>query len=274
MMNTNIPHDPDFDQPALPQSSPSSSLFAGASPKLTFIMGLVTGVAVISLAGFVLAASYGLSGGSLRVKQSAGTGTPVATSPSPATPVPNQPPGPPAKVTITLKPDDHIRGDAKAPITLVEYSDFECPFCKRFHPVMQQLMQEYQGKVKWVYRHFPLSFHANAQKEGEAAECAGKLGGNDKFWAYTDKIFERTTSNGTGFALDALVPLAKELGLPETKFKSCLDSGEFTAHVQTDIQEGTSFGVNGTPTTFVNGQPVEGAVPYAQLKAVVDSLLR
>ncbi len=273
-MNTNIPHDPDFDQPALPQSSLSPGLFAGASPKLTFIMGVVTGIAVISLAGFVLAASYGLPGAGRGEKQPIGTGTPVATSPGSAAAVPSQRPAAASKVTIALKSDDHIRGDAKAPITLVEYSDFECPFCKRFHPVMQQLMQEYQGKVKWVYRHFPLSFHANAQKEGEAAECAGKLGGNDKFWAYTDKIFERTTSNGTGFALDALVPLAKELGLPEAKFKACLDSGEFTAHVQTDIQEGTSFGVNGTPTTFVNGQPVVGAVPYTQLKAVVDSILR
>ena len=252
-------------------SSAKQSIFAGASPKLTFVMGIVSGVAAISMVGFVLAVTYGLSGNFRGEKQFAGTNAPGAVA---TAPTPSQSSGPPANVTITLKPDDHIRGDAKASITLVEYSDLECPFCKAFHPQMQQLMQEYAGKVKWVYRHFPLSFHVNAQKEGEATECAGKLGGNDKFWAYTDKIFERTTSNGTGFAIDALVPLAKELGLNEAKFKSCLDSGEFTAHVQQDLQEGTSFGVNGTPTTFVNGQPVEGAVPYEQLKAVVQSLLK
>ena len=252
-------------------SSAKQSMFAGVSPKLTFVMGIVSGVGAVSLAGFVLAVSYGLSGNIPGVKQPVGTSAPTATV---GAPVPNQPAGPPANVTITVKPDDHIRGDASAPITLVEYSDLECPFCKSFHPGMRQLMQEYAGKVKWVYRHFPLSFHVNAQKEAEAAECAGKLGGNEKFWAYIDKIFERTTSNGTGFALDALVPLAKELDLNDARFKTCLDTGEFTAHVQQDLQEGVDFGVNGTPTTFVNGQPVEGAVPYEQLKAVVDSLLK
>ena len=268
MTTSNLPTDVGFNQLA-PTAKPS--LLVGASPKLTFIMGVVVGVAVVSLVGFILAAVYTFSGGRGLASGTPSTGAPVATATAPA---PNQPPGPPANVTITLKADDHIRGDVNAPVTLVEYSDLECPFCQRFHPVMQQLMQEYAGKVAWVYRHFPLSFHTNAQKEAEATECAGKLGGNDKFWAYTDKIFERTTSNGTGFAIDALVPLAKELGLNEAKFKSCLDSGEFTAHVQQDLQEGTSFGVNGTPTTFVNGQPVEGAVPYEQLKAVVQSLLK
>lgn len=232
-------------------------------------MGVVSGVAAISLVGFVLAASYGFSGRFSGVRPS-----PSVVASAPTAPTPNQPLGPAANITITLKPDDHILGSKDAQVTLVEYSDLECPFCQRFHPQMKQLMQEYAGKVRWVYRHFPLSFHANAQKEAEATECAGKLGGNDKFWEYTDKIFERTTSNGTGFALDALVPLAKELGLPEAKFKQCLDSGEFAAHVQQDLQEGTSFGVSGTPTTFVNGQPVEGAVPYEQLKAVVESLLK
>ncbi len=268
MTTTTIFPSPNFDEVTPPVKQ---SLFTGASPKLTFVMGIVSGVAAVSLIGFILAAAYGLPNNNRGANQPRGADASAAT---PTVPVPNQPPGPPAKVTITLKSDDHIRGEAKAPVTLVEYSDLECPFCQRFHPAMQQLMQEYAGKVKWAYRHFPLSFHANAQKEAEATECAGKLGGNDKFWAYTDKIFERTTSNGTGFALDALVPLAKELGLPETKFKSCLDSGEFTAHVQTDIQEGTAFGVSGTPATFVNGQLVEGAVSYAQLKQVVESLLK
>lgn len=247
-----------------------SGLFAGASPKLTFIFGIVVGVATISLAGFALAASYGLSA-------KLGTGdrsvnNTLTQAADTTIPTGSQPPAVPRKVDIVIKPDDHIRGAKDASVTLVEYSDLECPFCKRFHTPMQQLLQEYGSGVRWVYRHFPLSFHANAQKEAEATECAGKLGGNDAFWAYVDKIFERTTSNGTGFALEALVPLAKELGLDEGKFKACLENGEFAAHVQQDLQEGTAFGVSGTPTTFVNGQPVEGAVPYDQLKAVVQDL--
>ncbi len=250
-------------------------MFAGASPKLTFIMGLVTGIAVVSLAGFVLAASYGLSGRASSALGSATVAVQGTTTPTPsAAPSPTSPPAAPGKANVTLKPDDHIRGPKDAKVVLVEYSDLECPFCKRFHPQMQQLMQEFSGQVAWVYRHFPLSFHQNAEKEAEAAECVGKLGGNDKFWAYVNKIFERTTSNGTGFALDKLGPLAAEVGVSQGKFQSCLDSGEFTAHVQQDEQEGTAFGVNGTPTTFVNGQPVEGAVPYEQLKQVVQSLLK
>ncbi len=175
--------------------------------------------------------------------------------------------------------DDHVRGGKNPKVYLVEYSDFECPFCKRFHPTMQQALQEYGDKIAWVYRHYPLSFHANAPKEAEATECANELGGSDKFWAYTDKIFERTTSNGTGFALDALVPLAKEIGLNESKFKSCLDSGKYADHVNQDVTEGTSAGVSGTPTTFVvtaDGKTLTsfpGAVPYEQIKPGIDQAL-
>src|SRR3990167_3468683 len=248
--------------PAARASKPS--IFIGASPRLTFIMGLLVGVAGVSLIGFVLAASFAFSSKS----PLAGSGSNVAQAPTAPAPTGQTAPSP---VDIAIKETDYVRGNADAPVTIVEYSDLECPYCKSFHPSMIRLMNEYSNQVRWIYRHFPLSFHVNAQKEAEAAECAGKLGGNEKFWAYIDKIFERTTSNGTGFALDALAPLAKELGLNEARFKTCLDGGEFAAHVQQDLQEGADFGVNGTPTTFVNGQPVEGAVPYEQLKAVVES---
>ena len=144
---------------------------------------------------------------------------------------------------------------------------------------MQQALQEYGDKVAWVYRHYPLSFHANAAKEAEASECANELGGSDAFWKYTDKIFERTTSNGTGFALDQLVPLAKEIGLNEGKFKSCLDSGKYKTHVEQDTSEGTTAGVNGTPATFVvkkdgNSQLISGALPYAQIKQAIEQALQ
>lgn len=173
---------------------------------------------------------------------------------------------------------DWYRGNKNAKVILVEYSDLECPFCQRFHPTMQQVIQEYGDKVKWVYRHFPLSFHANAQKEAEATECAGKLGGNEAFWNYTDKIFERTTSNGTGFALDKLVPLAKEIGLNESKFKTCIDGGEFTQKVKDQMAAGTEEGVTGTPGTIIIGangdtQLIPGALPYEQIKPMIEVAL-
>ncbi|MBI5466568.1 MAG: thioredoxin domain-containing protein [Candidatus Kerfeldbacteria bacterium] len=267
-------------QPIIPVSSATTgmtkpSIFVGASPKLTFIMGIVVGVAAVSFVGFVLAVVFGLAGqGGGKLSWGGGGQADTASTPSPSAQQPDQPAGPPAKVDIKVKDTDYVRGTKNAPVTLVEYSDLECPFCKRFHPATLQLLQEYAGKVQMVFRHFPLSFHANAQKEAEAAECVGKLGGASKFYAFVDKIFERTTSNGTGFALDKLGPLAREVGVAQSKFQSCLDSGEFAAKVQADIQEGSQYGVGGTPTTFVNGTTVEGAVSYEQLKAAVDQALK
>ncbi|MBU1039252.1 DsbA family protein [Patescibacteria group bacterium] len=245
-----------------------NNLFENMPPKLSFIFGLVSGLAVVGLLGLLLTTTYLLTNKNKTEKITNSPNQPTANN---TDTVGLNPPLQP--VNITAKDTDYIRGNKNAAITLIEYSDLECPFCQRFHPSMLQLLQEYPEQVRWIYRHFPLSFHANAQKEAEAVECAGKLGGNDKFWLYLDTIFNRTTSNGTGFALDKLTPLAVEIGLPKDKFETCLESGEFAGKVQNDLQEGSSFGVSGTPTTFVNGQPVEGAVPYAQLKQIVDSLL-
>jgi len=260
----------DFNPTPEVTTTPSkNSIFEGSSPKLTFIMGVITGVAVVSFVGFILALIY-MFPSVLGVKVAKTNPTPVANN----QPQANPPAGLPSKVDVKIKPTDYVRGSKNAPVTLIEYSDLECPFCKRFHPATLQLMKEYAGKVNLVFRHFPLSFHANAQKEAEAAECVGKLGGADKYWNFLDKIFERTTSNGTGFALDKLAPLAREVGVSEAKFKTCLDSNEMAAKVQADLQEGSGYGVGGTPTTFVNGTPVEGAVSFEQLKAAVDQALK
>jgi protein-disulfide isomerase len=188
---------------------------------------------------------------------------------------------PPAQAAIKkpeLTADDHIKGNKNAKVILVEYSDMECPFCKRFHPTMQQIFSDYSDKVQWVYRHYPLSFHANAQKEAEASECAAKLGGNDAFWKYTDAVYERTAGNGTGFALDKLVPLAKEIGLSESQFKTCLDSGEFAQRVKDHMAQGSAEGVTGTPGTILieaNGdtQLISGALPYEQIKPMIEKAL-
>lgn len=175
---------------------------------------------------------------------------------------------------------DHWRGEKNARYVLVEYSDLECPFCKNFHPTSAQVLSEYKGKVALVYRHYPLSFHANAQKEAEASECVAEMGGNDKFWEFIDKIFEKTTSNGTGFALDALGPLASELGVNQQLFQSCLDSGKYEKKVKDQLAEGAGAGVNATPTSVIydmqtgKSTSIEGALPYTSVKTTLDSFIK
>jgi len=139
-------------------------------------------------------------------------------------------------------------------------------------------MQDFPNDLAIAYRHYPLSFHQNAQKEAEASECAAELGGNDAFWAFHDKVFERTTSNGTGFALTNLGPLAKEIGLDQTKFQNCLDSGKYAQKVMDEENSGTNVGVTGTPGTFLidangNSQLISGAVPYANLKSAIQAAI-
>jgi protein-disulfide isomerase len=177
-----------------------------------------------------------------------------------------------------VQSSDHILGSKDAPIILIEYSDFECPFCKRFQPSVQQAEKEYGSKIAVVYRHFPLSFHQNAEKEAEASECVNELGGNDAFWKFHDAIYERTTSNGQGFPLANLAPLAGEIGIDQTKFTSCLDSGKYAAHIQADQKSGSESGVSGTPTTFIlkkdgTSKPLSGALPYVQIKQAIDAAL-
>lgn len=186
-----------------------------------------------------------------------------------------------AKNVRPVTDEDHVYGNPKAEITLVEYSDFECPFCKRFHPTAKQLVDQSDGTVNWVYRHFPLAFHnPGAQKQAEASECAGKLGGDDAFWRYSDLIYARTTSNGKGFSISKLVPLAKEIGLAVKPFEQCLDNREMAAKVKADYENGVASGVSGTPGNIFlhnsSGDAVAmaGALPLARLKATVDALSR
>lgn len=178
---------------------------------------------------------------------------------------------------ITL--DDHILGDANAPLTIIEFSDTECPFCKRFHATMQQVVKEYPGKVRWVYRHFPLTqLHSKAAKEAEATECAYELGGNDAFWAYLDRIFEITPSNNN---LDPaqLPQIAEFLRLDVKKFNECLESGKYAKKVDADLQDAVGAGGDGTPYTVVidkkgNKEAIRGAQPYENVKALIESKLK
>lgn len=201
---------------------------------------------------------------------------------APSAPIQAPQPPPAAGPLPTIDPKiDHIRGDlSKAQVAVVEYSDMECPFCQRVHATYKQIMETYGDRVVWVYRHFPLSFHANAQKEAEASDCAAELGGNDAFWKYTDAIFERSTVGGTGFPLDNLVPMAKEFGLDEAKFKNCLESGKYAQHVKDEMSAGTQAGVNGTPGNFIvnlktqKSQLLSGAQPLESFKTAIDAMLK
>lgn len=186
--------------------------------------------------------------------------------------------------TVSIPPvtsKDHILGNPDAPIVLVEYSDTECPFCKTFHGTLKQVMSEYgkDGKVALVYRHFPLdSIHPKSRREANGAECANELGGNEKFWAYLDRIFEITPSNN---GLDpAKVPqIAKDIGLDTVAFGKCLDSDKYKDVIEQDFQGGLKIGVTGTPMTFAivkkTGDKVQisGAQPYSAVKSFIDAAL-
>jgi protein-disulfide isomerase len=178
--------------------------------------------------------------------------------------------------------NDHVRGNPNAPIKIVEYSDTECPFCKRFHFTMQQVVDEYgkSGKVAWVYRHFPLDqLHPiKARNEATALECANELGGNDKFWAYADRLFEITPSNNN---LDPaeLPKIAQYVGLDANKFNACILGGKYTKHIEDDVQNAQATGGNGTPWSIVvakNGKkyPLSGAQPYEAVKQLIEIALQ
>ena len=175
--------------------------------------------------------------------------------------------------------DDHILGNPNAKVIIVEYSDFECPFCKDFHNTMHTIIDEYgpSGDVAWVYRHFPITqLHSKSIKEAEASECAAELGGNKGFWSFEDKIFEITPSNN-GLDLDQLPTIAMDIGLDPVAFKSCLDSGRYTSKVQKQLDEVTAAGGRGTPHSviFVGDQQasIEGAQPIKAMRRVIETLL-
>lgn len=175
---------------------------------------------------------------------------------------------------------DHIYGSPDAVVSLIEYSDFECPYCKRFHATAKSIVAAYPDQVNWVYRHYPLRFHnPGAQKQAEASECANELGGNDAFWKFTDAVYARTKSGGKGFPLAKLTPLAQEMGLDGHAFNECLESGRFAARVKEDLEEGAGAGITGTPGNIllhnVSGEVrlEAGAKPVEVLKRQIDRLL-
>ncbi|HEY7724179.1 MAG TPA: thioredoxin domain-containing protein [Anaeromyxobacteraceae bacterium] len=175
-----------------------------------------------------------------------------------------------AKVELLMSPprvavaaEGPAKGEAKAPVTIVEFSDFECPYCSRAEEVVRQVMKEYAGKVRVVYRDFPLPFHPNAQKAAEAAHCAGDQG---KYWEMHEKLFASQQALG----VPDLKGHAKGLGLDAGKFDKCLDSGDKAKLVESNKRAGADAGVTGTPAFFVNGVMISGAQPFGEFKSVID----
>jgi protein-disulfide isomerase len=175
---------------------------------------------------------------------------------------------------------DHIRGDPDATVTLVEYSDFECPFCKRFHPTVKRLVAESNGQLRWVYRHFPLDeLHpVKARKEAVASECAAELGGNDAFWKFADRFYELTPSNNKTDVDTVLPQIAREIGLDKVRFASCLASTRHDRRVGEDVQDAVATGGRGTPWSIIVSKsgktyPLSGAQPYAAVRQLVDLAL-
>jgi protein-disulfide isomerase len=175
-----------------------------------------------------------------------------------------------AKVEILISPPrvavaatGPSRGSEKAPVTIVEFSDFECPFCVRAEETVKRVMKEYEGKVRLVYRDFPLPFHPHAQKAAEAAHCAGDQG---KYWDMHEALF----SNQQALGPDDLKGRAKTLGLDQSKFDKCLDSGEKAKLVEENKKAGAEVGVSGTPAFFVNGVMISGAQPFGEFKTIID----
>lgn len=189
-----------------------------------------------------------------------------------------------ANISGTIRPideNDHILGSPDSTILIVEYSDTECPFCKSFHNTMRSVMQEYgrDGKVAWIYRHYPMAeLHSKAFKEAEATECVASLGGESKFWEYVNKLYEVTPSND-GLDPTELSNIAVQVGLSSQDFTACLESGEFAARVNADIQNARDLGIIGTPHSFLidakNNEyyPLEGYYSYERLKLVIDMIL-
>jgi|TARA_Y100000310_G_C20672897_1_gene811255 protein-disulfide isomerase len=201
------------------------------------------------------------------------TGGAVAPIPNPSAPAPSAP----AQVTVEVENDDHILGEENADISIIEFSDFQCPFCERaFSGAVTDLKNsDYfkDGDVNFVFKQFPLnSIHPQAQKAAEASECAGDQG---KFWEYHDTLFQNQNSLG----ISNLKQYAKDLGLDSSEFDSCLDDGDKASVVSDDLDQAKAAGGRGTPYFVVYNKktgdtaPVSGAVPFAQLEAAIQAVL-
>lgn len=174
----------------------------------------------------------------------------------------------------SLEDDDPMRGVADAPVTIVEFGDYQCPFCKRLYDNFKGNIEPYidRGEVKHIYRDFPLkSIHPQAFQAAEASQCADAQG---KFWQYHDLLYDKQTEWSGNINFESLLSdYAQEVGLDIQKFESCLENGEMALEVEADYQAALALGVGSTPTFYINGRQIVGAVPWEQVKQAIESLL-
>jgi protein-disulfide isomerase len=157
-------------------------------------------------------------------------------------------------------------GSATAPVTIIEFGDFQCPFCKRAQPTLKEVMTKYSGKVRLVYMDFPLPMHNHALDAAKAARCANEQG---KFWQYHDKLFEDQAKESPA----DLKATAKQLGLNTAQFDSCFDKAKYQKEIEQDVAEGRKLGVDGTPSFYIDGRPLVGAVPLENFEQVIEDEL-
>lgn len=222
----------------------------------------------MALIGVIVGYGIALSGGAAPAAAPARVADAAPTAAAPTAPAP----APTADDVVPVDLErDHIRGNPDADIAVIEYSDYECPFCSRHHPTMQSIIDN-NDDVMWVYRHFPLSFHPNATPLAEASECVWEQGGNDAFWIFTDLIFEE------GADTSKVEDYASRSGVDGTAVKACLDSGKYAQYVKDDMAGGSAGGVTGTPGNIVlhldsgDTRLVSGAQPEANIQAAIDAL--
>jgi len=188
---------------------------------------------------------------------------------------------------ITVKTTDYILGNPDADLIFINFSDFECAFCKIFHQTMHQIIDDYgkNGQVAWIFRQFPI-YGTNSEKKSAAARCAGQLGGNSKFWEMSNKIFQTDFSKEENFITEQLSELARRIDLPEKDFLKCLDDKATLELIKQEYQNGIDTGIlgtsgnsGGTPYTIIvtklgKTYPIEGAQPYNVLKSIIDIILQ
>ncbi len=172
----------------------------------------------------------------------------------------------PPRATVTLRPTANVLGPADAPITLVEWSDYQCPFCKRAFPTIELVLAEYKDKVRYVHLDYPLPFHQQAVPASLAVHCAGDQG---KFWEYNNNLYSAPGDLGSA----DLTKRAADLGLEPTAFEACMTSKKYESLIKSNYDDGAALGVTGTPAFFINGRMLVGAQPIEQFRAIINDEL-
>lgn len=243
------------------------SPLAGMSQGKTFALGLIAGFLVLCTIGFFVLLNMVMDDDAEGFVYKGSDDAPAQVAPTPTAPT--------APTAITVKEvedDEHIKGNKNAKITLVEYSDFECPFCSRFLPTVDSVLEKYPDDVRIVYRHFPLrSIHPEAAPAAAASECAAEQG---KFWEFHDELFANQASLGSATYSN----IAGDLGLNVSQFDDCVSSGKYASAVQEDEVSAQQAGGRGTPYSILIGPdgetvPVSGAQPFSVVDAAIQQML-